>query len=666
MLALPRRGPRRRRLGGRSGRCVRRGRGEPGGRRRCGGARRAVRLVAYDVPAPAPLAAARARRAAWRRCRTAPAWWGWRPLRRRKAPDWRGRRAPGRGRCRRGRPALGTAPGPAAPAAELREYLREPAARVHGAGGLRRAAGAAADRQRQGRPPGAAVARGGGRCRRRRRPRDGGAAPRTPVEELLAAIWAEVLGVRGARRRCTTTSSRSAATRCWPRRWCRGCAPRLGVELPLRDAVRGADGGRAWRAGSRRLRRAGSAPACAPPLVPAGRAARAGCRCPSPRSGSGSSTSWRRAARPTTCRPRCACAAPLARARPGAAASARSCAATRRCAPPSPALAGEPGAGDRRRRRALPLPLRRPRRAARRRRERAPARGARRRRARPFDLARGPLLRALLLRLGAGRARAAADRCTTSSATAGRWASWRASWRALRRVRRRAAVAAAGAAGPVRRLRRSGSAAGCGRGAGGPARLLAAAARRRAAAARAAGRPAAPAGAELPRRRPRRCAAARRRRRALRRWRGREGATLFMILLAGFAGAAGTPAPASTTCAVGTPVANRTRPEIEGLIGFFVNTLVLRARPGRRPGPSARCWPGARDGAAAPTPTRTCRSRSWSRSCRRARDPSRTPLFQVMLALQNAARPRRPLGAAGGLALAAACRWPSGRRRSST
>ena len=27
---------------------------------------------------------------------------------------------------------------------------------------------------------------------------------------------------------------------------------------------------------------------------------------------------------------------------------------------------------------------------------------------------------------------------------------------------------------------------------------------------------------------------------------------------------------------VGSPIANRNRPEVEGLIGFFVNTLVLR------------------------------------------------------------------------------------------
>jgi aspartate racemase len=54
-----------------------------------------------------------------------------------------------------------------------------------------------------------------------------------------------------------------------------------------------------------------------------------------------------------------------------------------------------------------------------------------------------------------------------------------------------------------------------------------------------------------------------------------EGATLFMVLLAGlqtllhrYSG--------QTDIAVGSPIAGRNRTEIEGLIGFFVNTLVLR------------------------------------------------------------------------------------------
>ncbi|HEX7736861.1 MAG TPA: amino acid adenylation domain-containing protein, partial [Ktedonobacteraceae bacterium] len=54
-----------------------------------------------------------------------------------------------------------------------------------------------------------------------------------------------------------------------------------------------------------------------------------------------------------------------------------------------------------------------------------------------------------------------------------------------------------------------------------------------------------------------------------------EQVTLFMTLLAGFQ------ILLARCCrqediAVGTPIANRTRPEMEGLIGFFVNTLVLR------------------------------------------------------------------------------------------
>jgi amino acid adenylation domain-containing protein len=62
-----------------------------------------------------------------------------------------------------------------------------------------------------------------------------------------------------------------------------------------------------------------------------------------------------------------------------------------------------------------------------------------------------------------------------------------------------------------------------------------------------------------------------------------EGATLHMVLLAGFQ------ALLARFCGqeqvvVGTPVAGRTRTELEGLIGFFVNTLALRADLSGAPG----------------------------------------------------------------------------------
>jgi amino acid adenylation domain-containing protein len=62
----------------------------------------------------------------------------------------------------------------------------------------------------------------------------------------------------------------------------------------------------------------------------------------------------------------------------------------------------------------------------------------------------------------------------------------------------------------------------------------------------------------------------------------RNGATPYMVLLAGFStllarwsGQADVP--------VGSPVAERSRPEVEGLVGFFVNTLALRMDLGGEP-----------------------------------------------------------------------------------
>ena len=55
----------------------------------------------------------------------------------------------------------------------------------------------------------------------------------------------------------------------------------------------------------------------------------------------------------------------------------------------------------------------------------------------------------------------------------------------------------------------------------------------------------------------------------------RQGATLFMTLLAAFQVLLYR-CTGQEDLAVGIPIAGRTRPEFEGLIGFFVNTLVLR------------------------------------------------------------------------------------------
>src|SRR6185295_16839529 len=55
-----------------------------------------------------------------------------------------------------------------------------------------------------------------------------------------------------------------------------------------------------------------------------------------------------------------------------------------------------------------------------------------------------------------------------------------------------------------------------------------------------------------------------------------EGATLYMVLLSAFQALLARYS-GLTDVVVGSPIAGRTRGEVEGLIGFFVNTLVMRS-----------------------------------------------------------------------------------------
>ncbi|HET8910061.1 MAG TPA: amino acid adenylation domain-containing protein [Ktedonobacteraceae bacterium] len=61
----------------------------------------------------------------------------------------------------------------------------------------------------------------------------------------------------------------------------------------------------------------------------------------------------------------------------------------------------------------------------------------------------------------------------------------------------------------------------------------------------------------------------------------RQNATLFMTMLATF-NVLISKLSNQNDIVVGSPIANRTRPELEGLIGFFINTLVLRLQLDRQ------------------------------------------------------------------------------------
>ena len=89
---------------------------------------------------------------------------------------------------------------------------------------------------------------------------------------------------------------------------------------------------------------------------------------------------------------------------------------------------------------------------------------------------------------------------------------------------------------------------------------------------------------------------------------------------------------------VGAPVANRHRPELDGVIGFFLNLLPLRLRP--RPDRSFRdLLAEAREVAVGAFAHQEVPFERIVDELDLERDLSRHPLFQVTLALQNAPIP---------------------------
>ncbi|HSF43791.1 MAG TPA: non-ribosomal peptide synthase/polyketide synthase [Thermoanaerobaculia bacterium] len=118
----------------------------------------------------------------------------------------------------------------------------------------------------------------------------------------------------------------------------------------------------------------------------------------------------------------------------------------------------------------------------------------------------------------------------------------------------------------------------------------------------------------------------------------REGATLFMVLLAGFQVLLSRYS-GQQDLAVGTPVAGHNRVEVEGLIGFFVNTLVLRGTlsGGRAGEPSFRELLGrARETTLAAHMHQDVPFERLVQELSPERSLAQTPLFQAMLTLQNA------------------------------
>ena len=114
----------------------------------------------------------------------------------------------------------------------------------------------------------------------------------------------------------------------------------------------------------------------------------------------------------------------------------------------------------------------------------------------------------------------------------------------------------------------------------------------------------------------------------------RQGATLFMTLLGAFQTLLSRYSGQEQVC-VGTPIAGRNRSELEGLIGFFVNTLVLRGDLSGNPR-FEEFLGRVRETTLGAYAHQDLPFEQLVDHLQPERDLSRTPLFQVMFAFQNA------------------------------
>ncbi|WP_181233509.1 non-ribosomal peptide synthetase [Enhygromyxa salina] len=114
----------------------------------------------------------------------------------------------------------------------------------------------------------------------------------------------------------------------------------------------------------------------------------------------------------------------------------------------------------------------------------------------------------------------------------------------------------------------------------------------------------------------------------------RAGATPFMVLLAGFAVVLGRWAQ-QQDIVVGSPIANRNRAEFEGVVGLFVNTLALRVTLEGDP-TTQELVSRVRQTMLDAYANQDAPFERVVDALAVARDTSRTPVFQVMLALDDA------------------------------